>query len=258
MSWRDFFYFSKGDRNALIVLLLLIVAGGILMMLRKPPSTSSAALSPTTSVAQPSQPTTTAPLSNQSATSSAASTSQPSTSASSPSANSNSSTADRPTNRQETTAERIARITASRTSYPRTEKLAAGTTVELNSADTTTLKKVPGIGSSFAGRIVKFRDLLGGFYTVQQLAEVYGIDEERYHSIAPWFTVDASFIHKLPVNTISQDSLNRHPYISSRQARAIVQLRTQKKHLSGWENLSLMEEFTEQDKQRILPYLSFE
>jgi len=254
MSWRDLFYFSKGDRNALIILLILIAAGGVIMMLKQSPSTSSDALPTTTSTARPGG---SAVASNQPETSS---TTQPSASVSSSATNStgSSSASTRPTARRETTAERIARITNTRPSYTRAEKFAAGTTVELNSADTATLKKVPGIGSSFADRIVKFRELLGGFYSVQQLAEVYGIDEERYHSIAPWFTVDASLIHKLSVNTTSQDSLNRHPYISYRQARAIVQLRTQKKHLSGWDNLSLMEEFTDQDKQRILPYLSFE
>ena len=58
-------------------------------------------------------------------------------------------------------------------------KFPAGTVIELNQADTLTLKKIPGIGSTFARRIVGYRELLGGFYTVHQLAEVYGIDEER-------------------------------------------------------------------------------
>jgi competence ComEA-like helix-hairpin-helix protein len=138
------------------------------------------------------------------------------------------------------------------------EKFAAGTIVELNSADTTTLKKIPGIGSAFAKRIVGYRELLGGYHSIQQLAEVYGIDEERYAAFEPWFTVDDSFVRKLPVNTLSQDSLSRHPYINFRQARAIVQLRTQKKQLSGWENITLLDDFTEQDKTRLLPYLSFE
>ncbi|MDR2231657.1 MAG: helix-hairpin-helix domain-containing protein [Tannerella sp.] len=272
MSWRDLFYFSKGDRNALIIVLLLIAAGGLLLMLKKSPSTTSADLPPTVSVSQPPQSSTSSTLSDQSGSSSPL-TAQPSTSASSGSVSSSSSaspnvslseasptqsSSTQSTARRETTPERIARITDTRPTYARVEKLAAGSTVELNGADTTALKKVPGIGSSFASRIVRFRDILGGFYSVQQLAEVYGIDEERYHSIEPWFTVDASLIRRLPVNTISQDSLNRHPYISYGQARAIVQLRTQKKRLTGWDNLSLMEEFTDRDKQRILPYLSFE
>ncbi|WP_293670210.1 helix-hairpin-helix domain-containing protein [uncultured Parabacteroides sp.] len=142
--------------------------------------------------------------------------------------------------------------------YVRTEKFPEGTLVELNAADTTTLKKVPGIGSAFARRIVKYRELLGGFYTVGQLTEVYGIDEERYAALAPWFFTDTLYIHKLNVNALSAADLRRHPYIDYRQAQVIEQLRKQKSRLSGWENLQLIEEFTDMDRKRLRPYLSFQ
>lgn len=142
--------------------------------------------------------------------------------------------------------------------FPQTEKYPTGTLVELNSADTTILKKVPGIGSTFARRIVKYRELLGGFHHVGQLAEVYGIDEERYSALAPWFVVDTLRIRKLNVNTLPAGELRRHPYLDYRQAKAIEQLRRQKGRLAGWENLRLLEEFTDTDKERLIPYLSFE
>lgn len=142
--------------------------------------------------------------------------------------------------------------------YTRTEKFPEGTLVELNAADTTTLKKVPGIGSTFARRIVKYRELLGGFYTVGQLSEVYGIDEERYTALAPWFFTDTLYIRKLNVNALPAADLRRHPYLNYRQAKAIEQLRKQKSRLSGWENLQLIEEFTDMDRKRLRPYLSFE
>lgn len=143
-------------------------------------------------------------------------------------------------------------------SYIRTEKYVPGTLVELNTADTTTLKKVPGIGSTFARRIVKYRELLGGFYDVSQLAEVYGIDEERYQALVPWFTADTLHIRRLAVNTLPASALRKHPYLNYRQAKAIEQLRKQKSRLSGWENLHLLEEFTDTDKKRLMPYLSFQ
>lgn len=142
--------------------------------------------------------------------------------------------------------------------YVRAEKFPEGTLVELNAADTATLKKVPGIGSAFARRIVKYRELLGGFYTVGQLAEVYGIDEERYTALVPWFFTDTLYIRKLKVNALSAADLRRHPYIDYRQAKVIEQLRKQKSRLSGWENLLLIEEFTDMDRKRLRPYLSFE
>ena len=143
------------------------------------------------------------------------------------------------------------------TLYTRTEKYAPGTLVELNTADTTILKKVPGIGSTFARRIMKYRELLGGFYDVSQLAEVYGIDEERYQALAPWFIADTLHVRRLEVNALPAAALRKHPYLDYRQAKAIEQLRKQKSRLSGWENLQLIEEFTDTDKKRLTPYLSF-
>jgi DNA uptake protein ComE-like DNA-binding protein len=241
MSWRDFFYFSKGERRALVLMLSLIIIGGIILILVKspspepernvPPATSQTGVPDTSVQASPLQPET-PPGRQQTA----------------------SRTAAKPA---ETVSDRVKRLTA--LSHPRrTEKLTAGTTLEINSADTTDLKKVPGIGSAFAGRIIKYRNLLGGYYSVTQLKEVYGIDEEKYGELAPWFTVDTSFIRRLSVNMLPQDSLRKHPYINYRQAKAMEQLRKQKKGLSGWENLQLLNEFTENDKLRMLPYLSFE
>ena len=242
MSWHDFFYFSKGERTALILLLSLITIAGIILLLTNSPSSESTATTP--AVSQQTLSETSVPASDL----------QSNATATTPVSTSSRRTAIP----RESTSERISRLTSSQPSYTRTEKFSPGVIVELNNADTTTLKKIPGIGSAFANRIVRYRDLLGGFYTVQQLAEVYGIDEERYIALAPWFTVDDSFIKKLTVNSLPQDSLSRHPYINYRQARAIIQIRTQKKQLSGWENLTLLDEFTEYDKNRILPYLSFE
>jgi len=248
MSWHDFFYFSKGERNALILLLCLIFIGGMMLFLTKTPVSTN----PTSALQTGQQITISSTDSQADAISSEAFPVSDGQSASLPVLSGQQAKA------RETTYERVNRLTSSQPSYPRTEKFEAGTIVELNNADTTTLKKIPGIGSAFANRIVNFRASLGGFYHVQQLTEVYGIDEERYLALKSWFSVDTFFIRKLSINSLPQDSLSRHPYINYRQARAIVQLRIQKKQLSGWENLTLLDEFTEQDKSRLLPYLSFE
>lgn len=137
-------------------------------------------------------------------------------------------------------------------------KYPAGTVVELNAADTASLKRVPGIGSTFAHRIVGFRNLLGGFYCVGQLREVYGIDEQRYSSLEPWFRVDTAGITPLQVNHLSYGELVRHPYLSKAQARILCQLRMRKGRLNGWEELMLLQEFDEEARRKLAPYISFE
>lgn len=86
---------------------------------------------------------------------------------------------------------------------------------------------------------MKYRELLGGFYDVSQLAEVYGIDEERYQALAPWFIADTLHVRRLEVNALPAAALRKHPYLDYRQAKAIEQLRKQKSRLSGWENLPI-------------------
>ena len=253
MFWRDLFYFSKGERTGLIVLLsIIVIAVTILYLTHKhdsatdktrinemsnlPNATETAAMKDTLSVhigeaAEEKTPLT--PRTEQQQSS--------------------------PPNTRETVSERVNRLTSNaRPTYERVEKFEEGVVVELNTADTTTLKKIPGIGSAFANRIVNYRTILGGYHSVMQLSEVYGIDEERFQAFLPWFSADPSLIKKVQINTIPQDSLQRHPYISYAQARVIMQIRRQKGKLTGWENLQLLNEFTESDKKKLQPYLSFD
>ncbi|MCC8152844.1 MAG: helix-hairpin-helix domain-containing protein, partial [Tannerellaceae bacterium] len=86
------------------------------------------------------------------------------------------------------------------------------------------MKKVPGIGPVFANRIIKYRELLGGFYSVEQLKEVYGIEEDRFSQLKDWFKADALLIRKVYINQLTEEELRSHPYINYKQARAIHKL----------------------------------
>ena len=275
MSWRDFFYFSKGERSGLIVLLCLITIAGILLILNNKPPVSNPGLQQTSvgdvrepsddkllSVESPVVDNSRTPASVSGSDSERPAATRVSGNDKNTSGSGKLATAEKetmPANKKESVSERVDRLTSyARPSYPRVEKFKEGTIVELNTADTTILKKVPGIGSSFAKRIVSYRNLLGGYYSITQLSEVYGVDEDRYNAFVPWFSADPSLISKLSVNTLSQDSLRRHPYINYGQARIITQLRKQKGKLTGWENLQLLNEFADADKIRLQHYLSFE
>ena len=131
-------------------------------------------------------------------------------------------------------------------------KLKPGATIDLNSADTTLLKRVPGIGSSFARRIVKYRDLLGGYYVVEQLQEVYGMDWERYDAIHPYFTVGTA-VRPL---TLTIDSISYHPYLSWRHKRTLRRLLEEEQPLD-WSHLMATGDFTRDDSLRLAPYMPF-
>lgn len=148
-------------------------------------------------------------------------------------------------------------IRPARNNYPKTEKLAAGTVIELNTADTTDLKKIPGIGSAYARRIVNYRNALGGFYRVEQLQEVYGMYQELYEKMIPFFEVNTESIIRIDINTSSLDRLKAHPYINFYQAKIIIDLRKRKKIIKNIEELSLLEEFTQEDCLRLASYLLF-
>ena len=117
--------------------------------------------------------------------------------------------------------------------------------------------KIPGIGSAFAKRITSYRNLLGGFYRLEQLQEVYGMYEELYEKIIPYMQTSTDEITQIPVNTASLDKLRAHPYINFYQAKAIIEIRKKKGKLENINELYLLEEFTEEDLERIKPYLAF-
>ncbi|MDR2475994.1 MAG: helix-hairpin-helix domain-containing protein [Bacteroidales bacterium] len=143
------------------------------------------------------------------------------------------------------------------TIYARQEKYPQGTSVELNRSDTTELKKIPGIGSAFARRITSYRDRLGGFYSVEQLSEVWGITPEMYAQLSGWFTVDASLIKKLSVNQLTLEELRKHPYINYYRAKAFIDMRMKKGKLYSLDEFSLLDEFPEKEIRRLEHYLDF-
>lgn len=133
------------------------------------------------------------------------------------------------------------------------EKYPAGTVIELNSADTTELQKIPGIGSGIARQITHYRQQLGGFYRIEQLEEI----QLRYQLLIPWFRIDTTLVRRIPVNRASVERLSRHPYINFYQARALVEHRRKTGPIHHLKPFVLLEEFTPKDLQRIAPYLDF-
>ena len=133
-------------------------------------------------------------------------------------------------------------------------KYPEGTQVDVNSADTTELKKIPGIGSSIAKAIVGYRKRLGGFHSLEQLAEIKYVTPELFK----WFKLEETAVQKLEVNKSGLDKLRSHPYINFYQAKVIVEHRRKKGPIKSLSQLALYEEFTEKDLKRLSAYISFD
>lgn len=103
--------------------------------------------------------------------------------------------------------------------------------VEVNSADSLDLLSVMGIGPVFASRIMKYRKRLGGFYDINQLKEVYGIDSSRFEGIKNQIFVDSLKIEKIDLNTVTLEQLRKHPYFDYTTAKAVIDKRIQSKGL---------------------------
>ena len=129
--------------------------------------------------------------------------------------------------------------------------------VAINTADTLELDKIKGVGPAFARRIVKYRERLGGFYSKEQLFEVFGVDTPKYNEIKDQIKIDAEGIVKLNINTVEFDDLKRHPYLTFKQMNAIIQYRKQHGPYKSIADLSKVLILKPETIQKIAPYLSF-
>ena len=109
------------------------------------------------------------------------------------------------------------------TKVERKEYVAAA--IDINTADTAEWKKLKGIGSGYARRIVNFRSKLGGFVSIEQVKETYGLPDSVFQQIKPQLRFDASTVQQIDLNKASLEQLKAHPYISYSVANAIIQYR---------------------------------
>lgn len=129
--------------------------------------------------------------------------------------------------------------------------------VDINKADTTDLKKVRGIGSVLSARIIKFRDKLGGFYNMSQLAEVYGLSAEIVSKLEQGFFIDENFEPiKISISNCTLDDLKSHPYISYKTAELLINYRNNHQIISK-EDLKKVP-LSDETLVKLLPYISFQ
>ena len=127
--------------------------------------------------------------------------------------------------------------------------------IELNATDSVGLLPLPGIGGGYAKRILKYRSLLGGYYSIEQLKEVYGFSDSLFMVIKPYVKAEAALVNKLNLNTENFKELNAHPYISYEETKAIFNYRRKNGPLKSAEQVK--EIVGEDTFKKIKPYLGF-
>ncbi|MFM7814654.1 MAG: ComEA family DNA-binding protein, partial [Flavobacteriales bacterium] len=130
--------------------------------------------------------------------------------------------------------------------------------VELNSADTIELRKLPAIGVSIARRIIQYRERLGGYHALHQLLEVYRMTTGKLDTIQPFLVIDPSLIRKISINQISAQELGHHPYISPSQARALIAFRDKHGPFRSPPDLLQCLAMDAETLKQLEPYLSFD
>lgn len=128
--------------------------------------------------------------------------------------------------------------------------------IDINSADTAEFISLPGIGSKLAARIVNFRQKLGGFYSVDQIAETYGVPDSTFQKIKPRLLCSAAAVRKININSADANELKAHSYIKWNIANAIVNYRNQHGNYKSVDDLRKIEIVSEELFAKIAPYLT--
>lgn len=128
--------------------------------------------------------------------------------------------------------------------------------IDINAADTADFINLAGIGSKLATRIVNFRDKLGGFYTIEQVSETFGLPDSTFQKVKQYLKLKNNSIRKININTANIDELKAHPYIRYNIANPIVAYRNEHGSFSSIEDLKKIMIITDEVYQKIAPYLT--
>jgi len=142
-----------------------------------------------------------------------------------------------------------------RTEYNYKERSSPGL-VNINSADSDAFIALPGIGNKLAQRIISFRDKLGGFYSVDQVRETYGLPDSVFQKIKPKLTLTDVAIKQININTATVDEMKTHPYIRYSLANAFMQYRKQHGNFSAVADIKKIMIVTNEIYNKVSSYLT--
>lgn len=127
---------------------------------------------------------------------------------------------------------------------------------DINLADTSQLKQIKGIGTVLAARIVKYRDILGGFHDISQLKEVYGLDSMVVMEVVNHAFISPDFTpRQLNINKATEREFSQHPYIKFKLAKTIITYRFQHGSFAEIDDLLKIDLIDQQQLHKLRPYL---
>ncbi|KYG80262.1 ComEA family DNA-binding protein [Roseivirga echinicomitans] len=131
--------------------------------------------------------------------------------------------------------------------------------LDINEADSTAFQKLRGIGPTYSSRIVKFRQLLGGFNSIAQIREVFGVSDSLYESIASQLRVNEVFRPvQININLATFKEINAHPYISYEQTKEIMNAKSKYGKFKSPADLNRVSSFDSIQIVKLTPYLQFQ
>ena len=137
--------------------------------------------------------------------------------------------------------------------YQRPTKIKATEHIVLNTADSTALTTIPGIGPYYARRIIQYGNRLGGYVSVEQLDEIDDFPTEAKQ----YLVINNPAPKKLNINQLSLNELRRHPYINFYMAKAITDYRRLHGTITSLNELRLIKDFTPEVIKRLTPYVAY-
>jgi DNA uptake protein ComE-like DNA-binding protein len=129
--------------------------------------------------------------------------------------------------------------------------------IDLNKADSASLERLPGLGPVLSLRIIKYRKLLGGFASAEQLKEVYGLPEATFTLLTGRVFADSSDIAGININNADFKVLSKHPYLDKYDIQAILKYKELKGRISKLSELVDNKVLTATKAKKISPYLKF-
>lgn len=130
--------------------------------------------------------------------------------------------------------------------------------IEINTADSAAFEKLYGIGPALASRIVKYRSKLGGFYSIQQIAEVWGLADSLFIKIQKQLVLNDKTWVRFNLNKVDYEQLKSHPYFGYSLARAIIRYKEQHGSFSALEEVQRILSIDDEKYNKIVHYLKVE